>query len=1186
MNKIKNLLHPHGSHEDRDNAANVTHDANPTTHAPHGASAPTAPAAGEHTHMGTDGQIGSAGQYGTAGHHGAAGQHSVPAASGDSPRPEASPITGDANNANSEASIKSGIIGFAPDGRGNHAALPQQNDAEDRLRGDQIVGGGSGLKNELPNTESSASTYPPTSQHQPYQRSSMQESHAADTGRSFPLSGGVTSQHVMEKTSTPSGLTTSAREPGTKEREIVGHDNSGRAPLAAAAAATAAGFIPHSSHPDQDHVQTVGDNTGTIPHSDRSAASIHPSGTTHTTGQSSHPEALAAATAAASHASARSNAHEPSHSSKSNTLLDYEKAWGTAPTTQHTGLLSYRPQTHRSDTSPPIPGEFPGPTPVEELSEPSLGHANISSEPGTTDTSAHGLRHTGTLEEPQSRSVDHPSEHHHGRDAALAGGLGAAGVGAYAASQKHEPPAPANLYDDKNPYSSTTLDPRVTGGASKMEEQRFDPQVKAEPPALPSSAVRTSEPQLGSTALATQSEAEKGQHHYGRDAALVGGGVAAAGGLYSASQRDKPDTTSAVHSAHNTSSVPATEHASKIPVAQHSSLNSGYGKALPASEAPSASRQLQSNDPQHHYGRDATLAGAGAGAATAGGAYYASQHDDKPYTGPASETIGPHKSNIANILDPRVKPDPELQSSKAHDKTGSQDQHHYGRDAAVAGGAGAAGYGAYEAARSYGDHRSTQPQAAMTEQRYDPAASGARAPNPVPAYTEYNYNEKNFGGPNTGHSAESALTQDLGPKDNSSRNAALGAGAGLAGVSALGYAGAHHGDSSHPPLTSQTAGSPSAIQPGSSTLSHPTQGVTTHNRQDPYSVGGSQAQDPSQVPHERSHDKRDAALLGGAGAATAAGADYAYSQHQQPQYDPEDQKKMEKENQKRLHKIEKAEEKEAKHHDKDAKADDGEKKHSILGFLHRDKSRREKTPSPDSTPRRSRDSPRHSRDYAAPAAFAGTAGAPDSPSGSGSDHERWKARNRLHKEPPKGHPAREALEHQREGEYGGASDQHHYGRSAALGAGALGGGALGGKALAGHSQSSLPTHQSTTVPHDSPLSSPREVTSSGKRQHMGVDGPIGDPNLISGDRQTKAGTYGAHPISDLSQDRSVIEPHTGLPMNVGRYGDGSGGTDGNAAIGAGHHHEGNLGERVMPGHADPAHSTTDWEAIKKNDTIY
>jgi hypothetical protein len=93
--------------------------------------------------------------------------------------------------------------------------------------------------------------------------------------------------------------------------------------------------------------------------------------------------------------------------------------------------------------------------------------------------------------------------------------------------------------------------------------------------------------------------------------------------------------------------------------------------------------------------------------------------------------------------------------------------------------------------------------------------------------------------------------------------------------------------------------------------------------------------------------------------------------------------------------------------------------------------------------------------------------------------------------------------------------------------------------------------------------------------------------MISGDRQTKAGTYGAHPISDLSHDRTVIEPHTGLPMNVGRYGDGSGGTDGNAAIAPGHHHHHHEGNRaVAPGHADPMQSSTDWETVKKNDTIY
>jgi hypothetical protein len=866
-----------------------------------------------------------------------------------------------------------------------------------------------------------------------------------------------------EKAPTPSALTTSAREPGTKEREIVGHDNSGRAPLAAAAAAAASSPL---SHPEQGHVQVVGDNTGTLPHTDRSTASMAPSSTSHTTPQSSHPEALAAATAAASHASARSHEQETGHSSKSGTLLDYEKAWGTSPTTEHTGLLSYRPQALRTDTNPPIPGEFPGPTPIEELSEPSLGHANVGSTPATTGTSAHGLRHTGTLGEPQSTSVDHPSENHHGRDAAVAGGLGAAGLGAYAASQKQETPASANLYDDKNPYSSTKLDPRVIGGAPKFEDQKFDPQAKAGSSALPSSGVRTSEPLSGSAVPVSQLDAEKGQHHYGRDAALIGGGAAAAGGLYAASQRDEPGTASAVHPTHNISSVPTTQQTSQIPTTQHSSLNSAYGTTLPSSGSPTTSRQAQTSEPQHHYGRDATLAGAGA--ATAGGAYYASQHNDKPYTGPASETIGPHqsnvanildprvkpdpelqsstthdkpysgpasetigphKSNVANILDPRVKPDPELQSSKVHEKAEHQDQHHYGRDAAVAGGAGAAGYGAYEAARAYGDHRSTQPQAAMNEQRYDPAASGARAPNPVPAYTEYNYNEKNFGGPNTGRTDDSALSHDLGPKDNSSRNAALGAGAGLAGVSALGYAGTHH-DNSHQPVASQTVGNPSTIQSGASTLPNPTQGATMQNKQDPYILGGSQVQNPSQAPHQESHDKRDAALLGGAGAATAAGVGYAYSQRQQPQYDPEDQKKMEKETENRLRKIEKAEAKDAKHHEKDAKADDGEKKHSILGFLHRDKSKREKTPSPDSTPRRSRDSPRHSRDYAAPVAVAGTAGAaglaahegsPDSPTGS--DHERWKARNRLHKDPPKGHPAREAMAHQREGEYGGTSDR-------------------------------------------------------------------------------------------------------------------------------------------------------------------
>ena len=72
---------------------------------------------------------------------------------GDGSRPH---VSGGAYNGNSEASIKSGVIGFNPSHAGrSHAALPSNNAAEDRLDRNQIVGQGntgtntgSGLRNE------------------------------------------------------------------------------------------------------------------------------------------------------------------------------------------------------------------------------------------------------------------------------------------------------------------------------------------------------------------------------------------------------------------------------------------------------------------------------------------------------------------------------------------------------------------------------------------------------------------------------------------------------------------------------------------------------------------------------------------------------------------------------------------------------------------------------------------------------------------------------------------------------------------------------------------------------------------------------------------------------------------------------------------------------------------------------
>lgn len=84
-------------------------------------------------------------------------------------------------------------------------------------------------------------------------------------------------------------------------------------------------------------------------------------------------------------------------------------------------------------------------------------------------------------------------------------------------------------------------------------------------------------------------------------------------------------------------------------------------------------------------------------------------------------------------------------------------------------------------------------------------------------------------------------------------------------------------------------------------------------------------------------------------------------------------------------------------------------------------------------------------------------------------------------------------------------------------------------------------------------------------------------------RQTSAGVYGAHPVSDLAKDHTVIEPRTGLPMNVGRYGDGAGGTDGGPIA---HHRVESVPGQVLPGTADREHAKTDWDDVTKKDTVY
>ncbi|KAG0648880.1 hypothetical protein D0Z07_4630 [Hyphodiscus hymeniophilus] len=81
---------------------------------------------------------------------------------------------------------------------------------------------------------------------------------------------------------------------------------------------------------------------------------------------------------------------------------------------------------------------------------------------------------------------------------------------------------------------------------------------------------------------------------------------------------------------------------------------------------------------QSHLGRDATV-----GAVGGAGAYEAGKHHHGTDTGvggtSSSTTAGPHSSNVAN------KADPTVDSDRSKD-------HHYGRDAGIAGGVGGAAY--------------------------------------------------------------------------------------------------------------------------------------------------------------------------------------------------------------------------------------------------------------------------------------------------------------------------------------------------------------------------------------------------------------------------------------------------------------------------------------------------------------
>lgn len=333
-------------------------------------------------------------------------------------------------------------------------------------------------------------------------------------------------------------------------------------------------------------------------------------------------------------------------------------------------------------------------------------------------------------------------EHHYGRDAALVGGAGAAGYGANQyLNDRHAPGSSTTGNDSIVTEPTTGLPMNVGKHGSATGGTDANPAIASHYKNAP----------VGSDVSRTQEPLDQNkEHHYGRDAALAGGAGAVGYGAYQYSKdRGETDPTSTgagqpYSATSNTVSQPD----------QATTGSATYTQSQPTQQQPLA----QSSD--HHYGRNAALAG---GAGAAGAAGYAALHDDREDTGPASKTIGPHKSNIANIVDPRVRPEPEKMKEhttagpwqsdtlnkldpkvesdpnkadiKAHgyatgvatQPVGQQQQqqlpadqekdHHYGRDAAVVGGTGAAAYGATQAYDQHEQEKLAKEQAKEQEKQ-------------------------------------------------------------------------------------------------------------------------------------------------------------------------------------------------------------------------------------------------------------------------------------------------------------------------------------------------------------------------------------------------------------------------------------------------------------------------------------
>lgn len=565
-----------------------------------------------------------------------------------------------------------------------------------------------------------------------------------------------------------------------------------------------------------------------------------------------------------------------------------------------------------------MPGSFPGddenpyrtahidPRVDSKPSSPALSAAKSSVQATQPSTGTKVERRSS----PDPSLQKETDDSHKGRNAGIgAAALGALGLGGYKAKKHDEEKANATSAPSDQPPRPTTTDTRTPSSKTANAPNSTTVQIAPDSKESPSTTDKS---------LTTKSSDNEKDHHYGRDAGIVGAAVGAVGlGSYETKR-------------------------------QSDQKNSDAGEQGPGPLGINATPSSQDTKPSDIVGQ-ARMDMAGPGGL-----------DDQRY-----DPSGTSKQHITPVgTFDRPQRDPVLQGTPSTHSGLERDTHHHGRDAGLAAGVGAAGLGAYETKKTYdsqtqpsaqrtsrenlehegplsagappdqmslprhnrGDSKSTLDDATATLLRRNAdverspsrsASEGTQKPAQAEGGVDAGIEPPSY--PNPIFRQEEATQQQDKEDDHTARNTAIGA----ASLDAGAYGAKKLSDLSEPDqlrADSQVPGSQSDDWPLKDSSATEAASIPPSYSTDSYDKANERAQPPEKY----DHTARNAALAGAAGVGAGAYAGHEYSQHEAEKLEKErvkqqkaHEKELEKEQTQQQKASDKAAGKEAKKHEKE-----------------------------------------------------------------------------------------------------------------------------------------------------------------------------------------------------------------------------------------------------------------------------